>query len=120
MNLDLNNTNQAYLCGRLFAVLEYVQQRASAGKLNRTIKDAYFSSACARPATVFPKLIMLSQHHLSSMDSSVYFDKLIGSIMVSLDGEFPQTLPLDDQGKFIVGYYQQNNSLYTKNTEKQD
>lgn len=120
MNLDLNNTNQAYLCGRLFAVLEYVQQRASAGKLNRTIKDAYFSSACARPATVFPKLIMLSQHHLSSMDSSVYFDKLIGSIMVSLNGEFPQTLPLDDQGKFIVGYYQQNNSLYTKNTEKQD
>ena len=120
MNLDLNNTNQAYLCGRLFAVLEYVQQRASAGKLNRTIKDAYFSSACARPATVFPKLVMLSQHHLSSMDSSVYFDKLIGSIMVSLNGEFPQTLPLDDQGKFIVGYYQQNNSLYTKNTEKQD
>lgn len=120
MNLDLNNTNQAYLCGRLFAVLEYVQQRASGGTLNRTIKDAYFSSACARPATVFPKLVMLSQHHLSSMDSSVYFDKLIGSIMASLNGEFPQTLPLDDQGKFIIGYYQQNSSLYTKNAEKQN
>lgn len=120
MTLDLSNTNQAYLCGRLFAVLEFIQQRASGGNLNRTIKDAYFSSACARPATVFPKLIMLSQHHLANLDSTVYFDKLLGSIMGSLNGEFPQTLSLDDQGKFIIGYYQQNNALYTKNTEKQN
>ena len=120
MALDLSNTNQAYLCGRLFAVLEYIQQRASGGNLNRTIKDAYFSSACARPATVFPKLIKLSQHHLANLDATIFFDKLLGSIMGSLNGEFPQTLSLDDQGKFIIGYYQQNNVLYTKNTEKQN
>lgn len=120
MTLDLSNTNQAYLCGRLFAVLEFIQQRASTGNLNRTIKDAYFSSACARPATVFPKLIMLTQHHLVKLDSTIYFDKLLGNIMGSLNGEFPQTLSLDDQGKFIIGYYQQNNMLYTKNTEKQN
>jgi len=120
MALDLSNTNQAYLCGRLFAVLEYIQQRASGGNLNRTIKDAYFSSACARPATVFPKLIMLSQHHLASLDATVFFDKLLGGIVGSLNEEFPQALSMDDQGKFIIGYYQQNNVLYTKNTEKQN
>lgn len=120
MTLDQSNTNQAYLCGRLFAVLEFIQQRASGGGLNRTIKDAYFSSACVRPATVFPKLVMLSQHHLSKIGGSVYLGKMMGSIMASLNGEFPQTLSLDDQGKFIIGYYQQNNSLYTKKTETQD
>jgi len=120
MTLDQGNTNQAYLCGRLFAVLEFIQQRASGGGLNRTIKDAYFSSACVRPATVFPKLVMLAQHHLAKIDGAVYFEKMMGSIMASLNGEFPQTLSLDDQGKFIIGYYQQNNSLYTKKTETQD
>ena len=64
MSLNLDNTNQAYLCGRLFAVLEKIQQDASGGNLNRTIKDSYFSSACSKPATVFPKLIQLSQNHL--------------------------------------------------------
>ena len=113
MSLDLSNQNSAYLCGRLFAVLEYIQQRSSGGGLNRTIKDAYFSSACARPATVFPKLVMLAQHHLAKLDGTIYFDNLLGSIMASMNGEFPQTLSLDDQGKFIIGYYQQNNSLYT-------
>ena len=41
MALDIENNNQAYLCGRLFAVLEKVQSDALPG-LNRTIKDSYF------------------------------------------------------------------------------
>ena len=115
MSLDKNNSNAAYLCGRLFAVLEKIQRDASGGDLNRTIKDSFFSSACAMPATVFPKLIMLSKNHISKLDYANYWNKLIGSIVDSLDGgEFPKSLSLDEQGKFIVGYYQQNQDLYAK------
>lgn len=42
MTLNPENTNPAYLCGRLFAVLEKIQLEATDVKLNRTIKDAYF------------------------------------------------------------------------------
>ena len=35
MALDLENKTPAYLCGRLFAVLEKLQQDASGGNLNR-------------------------------------------------------------------------------------
>lgn len=42
MSLDKENKNPAYLCGRLFAVLEKIQLEATDVKLNRTIKDAYF------------------------------------------------------------------------------
>lgn len=144
MALDETNTNPAYLCGRLFAVLEKLQKDAyapekksdktkkdenqpesnqsnkAAGKgLNRTIKDAYFGSACVRPATVLPKLMLLSQHHLSKLDSEVSYSKMIGGIISLIDGEFPQTLSLEDQGKFIIGYYQQNNVLYTGNDKKE-
>ena len=65
MSLDKTNQTPAYLCGRLFAVLEKLQQDASNNSLNRTIKDAYFASASAKPALVFPKLIRLAQNHLS-------------------------------------------------------
>ena len=67
MALDIENNNQAYLCGRLFAVLEKVQSDALPG-LNRTIKDSYFASACANPSTVFPKLIKLRNTTLKNLN----------------------------------------------------
>lgn len=114
MALDTENTSQAYLCGRLFALLEYAQQKASGGNLNRTIKDSFFSSACTKPSSVFPKLMMLAQHHIEKAENGGYVNKLISEVMDKLEGGFPSTLTSDEQGEFIVGYYQQNRSLYTK------
>lgn len=113
--LDKENCGQAYLCGRLFAVLEKLQRDASGTKLNRTIKDAYFASASARPSIVFPKLIKLAQYHLNKVKSPGYYNRLLGEIMDKLNGEFPETLMLQDQGRFIIGYYQQYQSFFEKN-----
>lgn len=112
--LDKENCGQAYTCGRLFAVLEKLQRDASGTKLNRTIKDAYFASASAKPAIVFPKLIKLAQNHLNKVKSPAYYNILIGEIMDKLNGEFPETLLLQDQGRFIIGYYQQYQSFFEK------
>ncbi len=120
LSLDYNNKNQAYLCGRLFAVLEKLQQEASGNSLNRTIKDAYFSSASSKPAIVFPKLINLAQNHLKKADRRVFFNKLIEQIVDGISGEFPDTLLLSEQGKFIIGYYQQYQSFFVKSSEKND
>ncbi len=118
MALNEQNTNPAYLCGRLFAVLEKVQQDASGGNLNRTIKDTYFSSASSRPQMVFPKLMRLSEFHLSKIEYKTYYIKLMGEIIDKLEENFPDSLAIQDQGKFIVGYYQQNKQLYTKTKEE--
>lgn len=119
--LDKQNTNQAYLCGRLFAVLEHIQQSAASAKLNRTIKDAYFSSAASKPALVFPKLITLSQNHLKKLSESgvVFYSKLVEEIIGKLNGEFPDTLMLKDQGRFMIGYYQQDQAFFQKQTDDQ-
>lgn len=116
MSIDKESTNQAYLCGRLFAVYEKIQDEESGGNLNRTIKDSYFSSACSRPAVIMPKLDKLAQNHMRKLTDGrrIYFLNLIGEIMNGIAGEFPQTLDLDSQGRFIVGYYHQNKELYTK------
>lgn len=119
MALDLENNNPAYLCGRLFAVLEKLQQEASNNSLNRTIKDAYFSSASTTPAIIFPKLIKLAQNHLNKVKSKAYYyNRLIEEIINELCGEFPGTLILTDQGKFIIGYYQQYQDFFVKKEDR--
>ena len=124
VSLDRTNQTPAYLCGRLFAVLEKLQQDASNNSLNRTIKDAYFASASARPALVFPKLIRLAQNHLNKVRNKypvvVFYNKLIGEIMDGLEGGFPETLCLTEQGTFDVGYYQQNRELWKKSIQSEE
>ena len=39
--------------------------------------------------------------------SQIFHAKLVGEIMNMLENEFPKTLSLVEQGKFIIGYYQQ-------------
>ena len=116
--LDIENNDQAYLCGRLFAMLERIQNNASTSELNRTIKDSYFSSACAKPADIFPRLMKLAQYHLKKDDYGIIDNKIVGEIMEKLGNEFPQTLSLNDQGKFIIGYYHQYQSFFKKPDKK--
>lgn len=118
MALNEENRDPAYLCGRLFAVLEKIQQEAAGTELNRTITDAYFSSAAGRPSAIMPKLIQLSANHRRKLSEgrSIYFEKLTGEIISRLESEFPKTLDLDGQGRFIVGYYQQKKALFTPKT----
>ena len=121
--LDIENKNQAYLCGRLFAVLERIQEKAYGDTLNRTIKDSFFASACARPVSVFPRLLKLSQNHLAKIDKDTYWQKLIGEIVGKIVGQFPSTMPPDEQGKFIIGYYHQRQEFFkpkTTETGKED
>ncbi|PKL98776.1 MAG: type I-C CRISPR-associated protein Cas8c/Csd1, partial [Gammaproteobacteria bacterium HGW-Gammaproteobacteria-7] len=61
--LDPANINAAYLLGRLFAVLEKIQEEASPG-LNATIRDRYYGAASSTPVSVFTTLLRLKNHHL--------------------------------------------------------
>lgn len=122
MGLNCENRQQSYLCGRLFAVLERIQLQAL-GDINTTIKDKYFASAAAKPAVIFPKLLKLSQAHIKKLPnegSKIYYSKLLGQIMNEIEGSFPVTLPLVEQGSFIIGYYQQNQMFFQKREAQEE
>ena len=123
MALNPEATNQAYLLGRLFAVLEKAQEDAAKpATLNATIKDRYFTAACANPASTFPVLLRLSQHHISKSEWGRNTEKLIREIMdlLVLDNTpFPKRLGMDDQGIFILGYYHQRSDFF-KSKKKED
>lgn len=112
MALDTERKEIAYLLGRLFAVLEKAQLDAL-GKINTTIKDRFFSAASATPASVFPRLLRLSQHHIGKAEYGYISDRRISEIMEYVES-FPSHMNLQDQGLFAIAYYHQKNALYRK------
>lgn len=119
--MDESNIGIAYRLGRLFAVMEKMQQNAI--NSDSTIKDRYYTSASTRPASVFPVLFSLSNHHASKLgNKSIYLEKLKGEILEPLNGSIPKTFSLEEQGLFALGYYQQKQELFKKkeiNSEKE-
>lgn len=121
VNLNEQTTYQPYVLGRLFSVLEAIQQRANPG-INTTIKDKYFSSACATPAMVFPTLLNLADKHLKKMDtgSTVYYAKQLGALTALITESYPAHQTLPDQGIFQLGYYHQTQKRYEKKVENKE
>jgi CRISPR-associated protein Csd1 len=119
--LDRNNTDAAYCCGRAFALFEMIQRDSVEGELNKTIKDSYFTSASTTPSLVFSRLCRLSQHHLAKLDTGlrIYREKQLTEVLNKLN-VFPRLLSLEDQGKFVIGYFHQRQDLYTSRKDKEE
>ena len=116
--LDKDNNNQGYLCGRLFAVLDKIQEDANNIS---SIRERYMNAASATPSAVFSTILNLSVHHSEKLDEGrrIYFEKIKQEILdkVSVDG-FPTHLDLQDQGRFFVGYYHQRQDFFTSKKEQ--
>lgn len=116
--LDKNNTNQGYLCGRLFAVLDKIQEDASQ---KHSIRERYMNAASSTPASVFATILNLSSHHsekLQNEGKKISYEKLKQEIITKISAEgFPAYLDLQDQGRFFVGYYHQREDFFTKKEE---
>jgi len=115
MELDISQPSIGYQLGRLFAVLEKIQEEANPG-INATIRERFYGAACATPVTVFTNLLRLKNHHLAKIENKgrvVNFERLLGEIIGKLK-DFPAHLDLHEQGRFAIGYYHQRQEFFTK------
>lgn len=121
VSLNEASTNIPYTLGRLFSVYEATQQTANPG-INTTIKDKYFNSAAAMPASIFPVLNNLYQKHLRKLETGqrVYFDKQVSTLKGVLGESYPTRMTLAQQGSFDLGYYHQTQKRYTKKEENEN
>lgn len=119
----------AYNCGRLLAVLEAIQQRASSSGrgVNTTLVDRFYGAASTAPATVFANLIsMATKAHLPklrrerkelfrlrSQDELLHIGDLMADICRIIDnaGGFPPPLHPKEQAVFALGFYHQRADL---------
>ena len=116
--LTADTTDPAYNCGRLLAVLSATQRKALGYPTGFTgVAERYFTSASTSPASVFPMLLQLNRHHLDKIrkmgDGNAYEESAIRDIISHLrptgemPPEFPRHLNLQGQGRFAIGFYQQ-------------
>ncbi|MDX3101083.1 type I-C CRISPR-associated protein Cas8c/Csd1 [Nonomuraea angiospora] len=109
--LNIDTGDPAYLCGRVFAVLEDIQ-RTALDNVNTTIGDKFFGAAMARPLAVLTMLRKNATGHLRRLRGSrkaagYALDKRLDEIFQQFAAELPATLDLAGQGRFVLGYHQQ-------------
>ena len=129
LTVELNEqTNYLpYLLGRLFAVMEGLQQSANPG-INTTIKDRYFNSASATPLLVFPILRNLAIKHLEKLKKmgenekklAFFYEKKIIELNGRTKVTFPARMSLAEQNYFQLGYYHETQRRYTAKTNKEE
>lgn len=126
--LDREHLNPGYLLGRLFAVYELAQIAALGRGVKATIRDKYFGSASATPASIFAVVIANGQNHLSKARKTkpgwaVLIERELNAIMDLIEPAMPHTLPrslrLEDQAEFAIGYYHQRSAKLTSDKGEQ-
>ncbi|NKF21490.1 type I-C CRISPR-associated protein Cas8c/Csd1 [Solimonas marina] len=125
VSLDKASKQPAYLLGRLFAVLEYIQRSALGGQVNATIRDRYYGAASATPASIFPVLLRNTQNHLGKLrkerpGQAINLERDVREIVAALPEQFPRSLHIEAQGRFAIGYYHQSQSYFTKRNGSAD
>ena len=121
VSLNPESTHVPYTLGRLFSVLEAIQESANP-TINTTIKDKYFNSAASTPAVIFPILINLAQKHLKKIRGSntglvIFYEKQLAALCSQIGESYPAHMNLPQQGSFQLGYYHQTQARYQKKEE---
>ncbi|MCD7867109.1 MAG: type I-C CRISPR-associated protein Cas8c/Csd1 [Clostridiales bacterium] len=120
VELNEETMDTAYVLGRTFALLEEIQEKANPN-INATIRDRYFNAACTTPEFIFPVLMRLKNSHIRKLDTgrAKYYEKTLAELQGEISC-YPKRLNLEEQGKFILGYYHQVQRRFTKKEEKKN
>lgn len=113
--LDPAQDHPAYICGRLMALYEGLQQEAHKGRVNVNVTDRYFSMASTFPQAAFKRLADLSLAHLRKLRrdnqrAAFAISRRIDELVDRLSqhgARFPTQFNLEEQGRFVIGYHHQ-------------
>jgi CRISPR-associated protein Csd1 len=123
VSFDPEKREPGYLFGRLFAVLENIQEVAL-GEVNSSIKDRYYASASAVPQRVFPLLLKGVVHHISrgrkgkKRNLILSLERRMREIVLLINSNFPRSLSVEQQSWFALGYYHQYQECFSSSTKK--
>ncbi len=125
MHPDADDPTPARRLGRLFALIERAQLAALGDGINATVKDKFLGAASATPGRVLPGLLLNAEnHHLKRLRNghsdadwikdadharavSVGLGREIGKLWAEAGSEAAAQHSAEEQGLFLVGYYQE-------------
>ncbi len=118
--LDTTNSERDYLFGRLLAVADVLERNALGKDENRPTNALRYMNAFSRhPARTWSTIQRnLQPYQMKLRDKGIYYTKLIDEIGAQMDINDFSDVPLT--GKYLLGYYGQRQSLYTKNDKNEE
>ncbi len=122
--LDFENNSPAYLCGRLFALIEGIQRAALGKDINTGVRERFFSAASSSPSPAFGRLLRLMQNHLTKIRQekpglAVILDTEVTALCGKINS-FPNILSLEQQGQFALGYYHQKHFNFSRSKQNKE
>ena len=123
MSVDESIDDIGYVLGRLFAVLENMQEvsRGRQGRDQPTIRDRFAGAASTTPGTVFPYLLDLEKAHERKAKRehaglAYSLARKIAELVAKIDGAagFPRQMDPHQQGLFYIGYYHERQSRFAR------
>jgi len=133
--MDASNTHPGYILGALMAVLERLQQEAL-NDVNASVVDKHFAAASASPRATFDRLLRNARHHArkaSDGERAGYvhrLERLIDALLARINVDdredrragrpigFPLTLPIEEQGLFVIGYHHMRHWLWMSREDR--
>ena len=108
--LKEHETNAAYLCGRIMAILARIQIKAMPN-VGAGLVQRYYAAASATPALVLGRLVRNAQiAYLPKIESDGlrrWFENQLADVWSRLSQAPPRVLTLEEQTLFAMGYYHQ-------------
>ncbi|MFR9727836.1 type I-C CRISPR-associated protein Cas8c/Csd1 [Saccharopolyspora sp. MS10] len=114
--LDENNTDAAYLYGRIFAHLEKIQYKAHSREVNTTFADRFMASAMGNPTSAVMAGRKMATAWLSKIRrnpktraSEPALRRALDELVYKLDSaeSIAGFFPVQRQAQFVLGYHQQ-------------
>lgn len=125
-SLDDSSKSGAYLCGRLLAILEQAQLRASGWRIKATLVDRFYGGASTSPKTTLGVLIRQGTiAHMPKIRKTgggyQDLERALEGVLTAIDeqGGFPVALTLREQGEFALGFYHQRASFGAARPKKE-
>lgn len=124
MRSDPDDPNPARRAGRLFAIVERAQLASLGDDVNSTVKDKFLGAAASTPRRMFPGILRNAESHIRRLRNG-HFDAAwikdakhargvgaalardIGRLAATFGNGWPQQHSSEEQGLFLVGYYQE-------------
>lgn len=117
-HLNPSTSDSAYQCGRLLAVFDRLQYLAL-GEVGAGVVERFYASASSTPALVMGRLFRSAQFHLAKTGGGVStnIEKELEQITELIGPNFPESLDLEGQGRFALGFYHQK-AEFRRRTER--
>lgn len=124
-NVDLNEKEESlpYLCGRLLAVADALEKSSYSEeerKHRTTNAMRYFTKFSEHPCQTWEIINQMLQPYIAKLgEHAIFYQRMLGEISTKIpENDFIDAKNLD--GRMALGFYSQQNYIYTKKEKNRD